>query len=41
MVVEGVHGVTAVGENLFGGRLLKKFLSEVEIFFGVFEPGEK
>lgn len=37
MVVEGVHGVTAIRENLCGGFLLKKFFTEGKIFFSVLE----
>jgi hypothetical protein len=36
MIVEGVHGVTAIGEYLGGGFLFEKFSSEGKIFFGVF-----
>ena len=41
MVVEGVHGVTAIGEDLICSFLFKKLFSEGEIFFGVFEFGEE
>ena len=40
MVVEGIHGVTAVREYLSGGFLFEKFASEGEIFFGVFQFGK-
>ena len=41
MVVEGVHRVSAIEENLFGGGLLEEVSSEGEIFFGVFEFREE
>ena len=37
MVVEGVHGVTAIGEDLLGGFFFKQAFAEVEIFFRVFQ----
>ena len=40
MVVEGVHSVTAVGEDLLGCFFFKQAFAEVEIFLRFFEFGE-
>jgi len=41
MVVEGVHGVTAIGEDLLCGFFFEQTFAEVEIFFGFFKFGEE
>lgn len=41
MVVEGVHGVTAIGEYLFGDFFFEQTFAEVKIFFGFFKFGEE
>ena len=41
MVVEGVHGITAIGEDLFRGFFFEQTFAEGEIFFGVVEFGKK
>jgi hypothetical protein len=41
MVVEGVHGVTAIGEDLLFCFFFEQTFAEGEIFFGMFEFGEE
>ena len=41
MVVEGVHCVAAIGEDLFGGFFFEEFFAEGEIFFCFFEFREE
>ena len=41
MVVERVHRITAIGEDLFGGFFFEQFFAEGEIFFGVVEFREE
>ena len=41
MVVEGIHGVTAIGEDLFFCFFFEQTFAECQIFFSVFEFGEE
>ena len=41
MVVEGVHGVTAIGEDLLCGFFFEQAFAEGEVFFCVVEFGEE
>lgn len=41
MVVEGVHGITAIGEDLLCGFFFEQAFAECQIFFSVFEFREE